>query len=199
MSSFILGLTGSIAMGKTTVSKMFRELGVPVWCADTEVNELYKPLGKGTIEIKKIFPSVIDDSGVSKEKLKHLIQKDNSILKKIEDLIHPLLEVSKKNFLNDNYSKKLLVFDVPLLFEKNQEKKFNAILLLTASEETQKKRVLSRPGFSNDHFELIKEKQLKEKEKIERANFVLFTDQSIEKTRKEVKALYSKILNKEII
>ena len=78
MSRFILGLTGSIAMGKTTVSNMFRELGVPVWCADTAVNELYKPLGKGTIEIKKIFPSVIDDSGVSKEKLKELIQKDNT-------------------------------------------------------------------------------------------------------------------------
>ena len=101
-TGFILGLTGSIAMGKTTVSNMFRDLGVQVWCADNEVNELYKKNGAATKVFSKEFPSVITKTGVDKKKLRNLIHKDNAILKKVERIVHPLLEHSKVDFVKSN-------------------------------------------------------------------------------------------------
>ena len=198
MNSFILGLTGSIAMGKTTVSKMFKDLGVPVWCADTAVQDLYRPNSEGTRKIKEFFPSAVNKSGVNREILKKLIHKDNEVLKKIENLIHPLLQSSKEIFIEKNHLKPLIIFDIPLLFEKNQEKYFDAILLVTASEEIQKERALSRGKLSIEDFNLIKKNQLKEKEKIRRASFVLNTNKPIQETKTEVKVLYKKILNGEI-
>ncbi len=197
MTSFVLGLTGSIAMGKTTVSQMFNDLGVPVWCADAAVEDLYRPNAEGTKELQKIFPTAIDGNGVNKGTLKKLIHKNNAILKKIESLIHPLLESSKRSFIEENYSKPLIVFDIPLLFEKDQEKVFDATLLVTASEKTQKKRALLRGKLSIDDFELIKKNQLEEEKKIKRADYVLNTDKPIEETNFEVKALHHNILNRE--
>ena len=198
MTSFVLGLTGSIAMGKTTVSEMFKDLGVPVWCADTAVQKLYKPNAEGTRKLKKILPTAVDENGVNKEILKKLIHKDNKILKKIERLIHPLLDSSKKSFIEKNNSKPIIILDIPLLFEKNQEKGFDATLLVTASEETQKERALSRGKISTEDFELIRKNQLREEKKINRASFVLNTDKPIEETKLEVKELYGEILNNKI-
>ena len=197
MTSFVLVLTGSIAMGKTTVSQMFNDLGVPVWCADAAVGDLYRPNAEGTEELQKIFPTAIDKNGVNKETLKKLIHKDNAVLKKIESLIHPLLESSKTSFIEENHRKPLIVFDIPLLFEKDQEKFFDATLLVTASEKTQKKRALLRGKLSIDDFELIKKNQLEEEKKIKRADYVLNTDKPIEETNFEVKALHHNILNRE--
>ena len=198
MKSFILGLTGSIAMGKTTVSKMFKDLGVPVWCADTAVQDLYRPNSEGTRKIQEFLPSAVDKSGVNREILKQLIHKDNEVLKKIENLIHPLLQSSKEIFIEKNHLKPLIIFDIPLLFEKNQEKFFDATLLVTASEETQRERALLRGKLSKKDFELIKKNQLNEKNKIIRSDFVFNTDKSIEETELEVKFLHQKILNREI-
>ena len=100
--SFILGLTGSIGMGKTTISKMFRDLGIPVWCADTEVNKLYDKNGAATKVFSKEFPNVVTENGIDKKKLRNLIHQDASILKKIEEIVHPLLGDSKVNFVNSN-------------------------------------------------------------------------------------------------
>ena len=198
MNSFILGLTGSIAMGKTTVSEMFKDLGVPVWCADTAVQDLYQPNAEGTRKLKEFLPSAVDKNGVNREILKKFIHKDNEFLKKIENLIHPLLQSSKEIFIKENHLKPLVVFDIPLLFEKNQQKNFDATLLVTASEETQRERALLRGKLSKKDFELIKKKQLNEENKIRRANFVFNTDKPIDETELEVKLLHRKILNKEI-
>jgi len=199
MNSFILGLTGSIAMGKTTVSEMFKDLGVPVWCADTAVQDLYRPNAEGTRKLKKFLPTAVDKNGVNREILKNFIHKDNEVLKKIENLIHPLLQRSKEIFIKENQLKPLVVFDIPLLFEKNQQKNFDATLLVTASEETQRKRALLRGKLSKKDFELIKKKQLNEEKKISKATFVFNTDKPIEETQLEVKLLQRKILNKEIV
>ena len=198
MSSFSLGLTGSIAMGKTTVGEMFKDLGVPVWCADTAVQDLYKPNADGTRKLEKLLPSAVDKNGVNREILKKLIHKDNEVLKKIENLIHPLLKSSKKIFIEENHLKPLIIFDIPLLFEKNQDKSFDATLLVTASEVTQRERALLRGKLSKEDFDLIKKNQLKEENKIRRADFILNTDKKIEETKLEVKILYKKIFNKEI-
>ena len=192
-TGFILGLTGSIAMGKTTVSNMFRDLGVQVWCADNEVNELYKKNGAATKVFSKEFPSVITKTGVDKKKLRNLIHKDNAILKKVERIVHPLLEHSKVDFIKSNKDLPLIIFDIPLLFEKQQERKFDAVLVVTASELTQKKRVLSRKNMKEQDFQLIKRNQMKEQEKIKRADFLINTDKSLLETKQDVLEIYQKI------
>ena len=190
---FILGLTGSIAMGKTTVSNMFRDLGVQVWCADNEVNQLYKINGAATNIFSKEFPSVVTKTGVDKKKLRSLIHKDNTILKKVEQIVHPLLEYSKVDFLKSNKDSPLIVFDIPLLFEKQQETNFDAVLVVTASELTQKKRVLSRKNIKEQDFQLIKRNQMNEQEKIEKADFLINTDKSLLETKQDVLEIYQKI------
>ncbi len=190
---FVLGLTGSIAMGKTTVSNMFRDLGTPVWCADNEVNRLYKKNGAATNEIEIQFPSVVIETGVDKNKLRDLIHEDNSVLKKIEGIVHPLLDISKCDFIKKNKTLPLIIFDIPLLFEKKQEKNFDAVLVVTASETTQKKRVLSRKNITEKDFQLIKRNQMNEKEKLKRANFLINTDKSLTETKQDVIEIHSKI------
>ena len=190
---FILGLTGSIAMGKTTVSNMFRDLGIQVWCADNEVNELYKINGAATKIFSNEFPDVVTKNGVDKKKLRNLIHKDNTILKKVERIVHPLLEYSKVDFIRTNKDMPLIVFDIPLLFEKQQERNFDAVLVVTASELTQKKRVLSRRNIKEQDFRLIKRNQMNEKEKIKRADFLINTDKSLIETKQDVLEIYQKI------
>ena len=190
---FILGLTGSIAMGKSTVSNMFRDLGVQVWCADKEVNELYKINGAATKIFSNEFPSVVTKTGVDKKKLRNLIHKDNATLKKVERIVHPLLEHSKIDFIRSNKDLPLIVFDIPLLFENQQETKFDAVLVVTASELTQKKRVLSRKNMKEQDFQLIKRNQMNEKEKIKRADFLINTDKSLLETKQDVLEVYKKI------
>ena len=190
---FVLGLTGSIAMGKTTVSNMFRDLGTPVWCADNEVNRLYKRNGAATKEIEIQFPSVVIETGIDKNKLRDLIHEDNSVLKKIEGIVHPLLDISKCDFIKKNKTLPLIIFDIPLLFEKKKEKNFDAVLVVTASETTQKKRVLSRKNITEKDFQLIKRNQMNEKEKLKRADFLINTDKSLTETKQDVIEIHSKI------
>ena len=180
-------------MGKTTVSNMFRDLGVQVWCADNEVNELYKINGAATKTLSNEFPNVVTKNGVDKEKLRNLIHKDNAILKKVEQIVHPLLEHSKVDFIRSNKDSPLIVFDIPLLFEKQQERNFDAVLVVTASELTQKKRVLSRRNIKEQDFHLIKRNQMNEQEKIKRADFLINTDKTLLETKQDVLEIYKKI------
>ena len=180
-------------MGKTTISNMFRDLGVQVWCADNEVNELYKINGAATKVFSKEFPSVVTKTGVDRKKLRGLIHEDNAILKKVERIVHPLLEHSKVDFIRSNKNRPLVVFDIPLLFETQQEKNFDAVLVVTASELTQKKRVLSRKNINEQDFLLIKRNQMNEQEKIKRADFLINTDKSLLETKQDVLEIYKKI------
>ena len=189
----MLGLTGSIAMGKTTVSNMFRDLSVPVWCADSAVKKLYQKNGAATKIISKEYPDVVTENGVDKNKLRNLIHIDNSILKNIEAIVHPLLQNSKGNFLKKNKHFPLVIYDIPLLFEKGLEKDFDAVLVVTASTITQRNRVLGRKNITDKDFQLIKSNQLVEKEKIKKADFVINTDRSLTETRQDVVQIYEKI------
>ena len=180
-------------MGKTTVSNMFRDIGVKVWCADKEVNELYKINGAATKILSNEFPSVVTKTGVDKNKLRNLIHKDNAILKKVEQIVHPLLEHSKVDFIKSNKDLPLIIFDIPLLFEKQQERNFDAVLVVTASELTQKNRVLSRKNMREQDFQLIKRNQMSEQEKIKRADFLINTDKSLLETKQDVLEIYQKV------
>ena len=181
-------------MGKTTVSNMFRDIGVPVWCADNEVNALYSKSGAATKVFIKEFPSVVSEEGVDKTKLRNLIHNDNTLLKRIEQIVHPLLSESKNSFSQLNKNHPIIIYDIPLLFEKNQESYFDAVVLITASEITQKSRVLKRKNITEKDFQLIKRNQLNEKEKLKRANFIINTDKSLLETKDDVKNLYKKIM-----
>ena len=180
-------------MGKTTVSNMFRKFDVPVWCADNEVDTLYSKNGAATKIFIKEFPSVLTKTGVDKTKLKNLIHKDNSILKKIEEIVHPLLRLSRNSFAKLHKNDPIIIYDIPLLFEKNQEKNFDGVILVTASEITQKKRVLKRKNMTEKDYKLIKRNQMSEEEKLNRADFVINTDKSILETQKDVLDLYQKL------
>jgi len=180
-------------MGKTTVSDMFREIGAPVWCADNEVNLLYSENGAATKIFITEFPSVCTKKGVDKNKLRNLIHKDNSILKKIEAIVHPLLLGSRNSFAQLYKKHPIIIYDVPLLFEKNQERNFDAVVLVTASEITQKSRVLERKNMTVKDYELIKRNQLSETEKLKRADYILNTDKSLSETKKEVINLFQKL------
>ena len=181
-------------MGKTTVSNMFRDLGVPVWCADNEVNLLYSKNGEATKAVIKEFPITVTEKGIDKEKLRNLIHEDNSILKRIEEIVHPLLKKSRNSFLKINHELPIIIFDIPLLFEKHQEKNFDAVLVVTASEMTQKNRVLKRKNVTLKDFQLIKRNQLGEKEKLKKASFIINTDKKLSETKKDVQDLYQKII-----
>ena len=190
---FILGLTGSIAMGKTTVSNMFRDIGVPVWCADNEVNILYGKDGEATKIFAKEFPNTVTEKGIDKVQLRNLIHEDNDILRKVEKIVHPLLHESKSKFMELNQKEPIIIFDIPLLFEKNQERNFDAVAVVTASEITQKKRVLKRESISEKDFLLIKRNQLNEEEKLKKADFIINTDKLLIETRQDVQELHKRI------
>ena len=181
-------------MGKTTVSNMFRDLGVPVWCADNEVNNLYGKNGAATKIFSQEYPGTVTNTGVDKKKLRSFIHRDNSILKKIEAIVHPLLEGSRNKFIEDNRSSPMVIFDIPLLFEKKHEKKFDAVLVVTASEVTQRKRVLGREHMTERDFDLIRRNQMNEVEKRKRADYLINTDKSLLETKKEVQKIYKKIV-----
>ena len=180
-------------MGKTTISKMFRDLGIPVWCADTEVNKLYEKNGAATKVFSNELPNVVTEKGIDKKKLRNLIHKDGRILKKIEAIVHPLLGGSKTDFIKKNNHFLFIVFDIPLLLEKNQEKNFDAVLVVTASEKTQRNRVLSRENMAEKDFHLIKQNQLNEEEKIKRADYIINTDKSLQETKRDVLLIHNKI------
>ena len=180
-------------MGKTTISKMFRDLDIPVWCADAEVNKLYEKNGAATKVFSKVFPNVVTEKGIDKKKLRNLIHQDSRILKKIEAIVHPLLGGSKIDFIKKNKHFLFIVFDIPLLLEKNQEKNFDAVLVVTASEKTQRNRVLRRKNMAEKDFQLIKQNQLNEEEKVKKADYIINTDKSLEETKQDVLLIHNKI------
>ena len=157
--SFLLGLTGSIGMGKSTTAGMFAEAGVPVWDADATVHKLYAPGGDGAYAIAKLVPEAVDDTGVRRDVLRAAIAKDAGLLPKIEAAIHPMVTDDREAFIARHYEP-ILVFEVPLLFETKAENWFDAVAIVSTSAETQRARVLERPGMTEETFALILSKQL---------------------------------------
>jgi len=190
--TIILGLTGSIGMGKTTTAKMFSDYGVPVWDADTTVHQLYKEDEKTIKIFQKKIPHVVLDNQVSREALKNFIIEDKENLKKIEEIIHPLVADHRADFLLKAKEKKtpLVVLDIPLLFEKGNETIVDYVVVVTVDVKTQKKRVLDRNTMSEEMFNSIVEKQMPDEEKQLRADFIIPT-KSIVFARGKVKEIIS--------
>ena len=180
-----IGLTGSIGMGKSTTAKMFADEGIPVWDADAAVARLYSINGAGTEAIKQVAPEAIGMAGVDRVHLKALIKRDPAFLATLENIIHPLVSDDRNQFLTENTTAEFVLFDIPLLFENGTNSQMDKVVVVSAPADLQKQRVLSRGTMDEDTFNIILSKQMPDKVKRERADFVIETT-SIEHARKQV-------------
>jgi dephospho-CoA kinase len=191
----VIGLTGSIGMGKSTVAQMFRDAGVPVHDADGAVHALYK--GKAAPLVESAFPGTTTREGVDRQKLAQAVIGNDAAMKRLEALIHPLVQADQAAFLSKakTAGARLAVLDIPLLFEAARENDCDHILVVTANAAQQKARVLARPGMTEERFNLLLARQMPDAEKRRRADSIIDNSGPIEETRRQVEALISRLQN----
>lgn len=189
----ILGLTGSIGMGKSTVAAMFRDLGVPVFDADAAVHELQGPGGVLVPAIEAAFPGTTGPKGVDRQKLGAAVFGDTEALKRLEAIVHPAVGAKRGEFVAAHAEQPLIVFDMPLLYEKGSGIMVDAVVVVSASPLAQRQRVLARPGMTEEKFEQILALQVPDAEKVARANYVIDTDSTLAETRQAVTNLVRKL------
>ncbi|MGR3320549.1 MAG: dephospho-CoA kinase [Pseudooceanicola sp.] len=189
--TYLLGLTGSIGMGKSTTAKMFAEEGCAVWDADAAVHRLYAAGGAAVEPMGAAFPDAIRDGAVSRDALREIISADPTALRKIEQIVHPLVGKDRQAFIGDAGAD-IVVLDIPLLFEGRNADAFDAVVVVTAPEEIQRERVLARGTMSEAQFEAIKAKQMPDAEKRAKADYIVTTD-TIENARTQVRDILRRI------
>lgn len=189
--TFLLGLTGSIGMGKSTTAKMFAEAGISVWDADAAVHRLYSKNGAAVKPMAQIFPDAVVDGAVSRDVLKKIIAQDQTALSKIEQIVHPLLTQDRQNFIKTACSD-ILLFDIPLLYETGAEQWLDAVLVVSAPAEIQKQRVMARGGMTEAQFQIILSRQMSDAEKRDKADFIIET-LTLDQTRADVEQLLAEI------
>lgn len=172
--SFVIGLTGSIGMGKSSTAKIFAAQGCPVWDADAAVHRLYASGGAAVAPMQEAFPEAIVDGAVSREKLKEIMGRDATALKKIESIVHPLVAKDRADFIAANPDQ-IVVLDTPLLFETGANASVDAVVVVTIDMDEQKRRVLARGTMTEDQFEAIKAKQTPDIEKRAGADYIVLT------------------------
>ncbi|HEX8216674.1 MAG TPA: dephospho-CoA kinase [Allosphingosinicella sp.] len=181
-----LGLTGSIGMGKSTVAAMFAEEGVPVFDADSAVHRLQGPEGTLVARIEAHFPGTTGTQGVDRTALAERVLGEPARLRTLEELIHPAVAREREAFLAAHSGAPLVLLDIPLLFEAGGWKHVDKVAVVSAPEEIQRERVLARPGMTAAKLEAILSRQLPDRDKRARADFVIDTSTSIEETRRAV-------------
>ena len=189
----VLGLTGSVGMGKSSVARMFEALGVPVFDADAVVHRLQGPGGGLVASIERAFPGVAGPDGVDRKRLGAAVFGDPAALARLEAIVHPAVRAERRAFLREHAGAKLVVFDIPLLFEKGGAGDVDEILVVSAPPEVQRARVLARPGMTAERFERILALQMPDAEKRERADHVIDTGTALSETRAEVGRLVEKL------
>jgi dephospho-CoA kinase len=185
----VLGLTGSIGMGKSTVARMFEEEGVPVFDADATVHRLQGPGGALVAAIEARFPGTTGESGINRTALAEAVLGENVALRALEALVHPAVGAERKAFLARHASEPLVVLDIPLLFEKGGAGRVDKIAVVSAPADVQRERVLARPGMTVEKFERILALQMPDAEKRARADFVIPTGGHMEETKAAVRAI----------
>lgn len=182
----VVGLTGSIGMGKSTVAAMFEAAGVPVFDADAEVRALQGPGGRLVPEIEAAFPGSTDETGVSRERLGALVFGDPEKLARLEAIVHPVVAAKREAFLLEHAGAPVVVFDIPLLFEKGGANAVDTVVVVSAPAEAQRRRVLARPGMTEEKFAHILGLQTPDSEKRTRADHVIDTGITLERTEDAV-------------
>lgn len=193
---FILGLTGSIGMGKSAVAAMLDDLGVPVFDADAAVHQLQGPGGALLPAIEAAFPGSTGADGVKRAELGARVFGKPEELKRLEAIVHPAVHAMRQDFLAKYAAQPLLVFDIPLLYERGGADKLDAVAVVSAPAELQRERVLSRPGMTPEKFEQILKLQVPDAEKRRRADFIIDTGVALDETRAQVAALVTHLREK---
>lgn len=185
----VAGLTGSIAMGKSTVAKMLAALGAPVFDADLAVREFYRSPGAASVEAA--FPGVLENGEVNRDKLAAATLGDPQALKCLEAIVHPQVARARQAFLDRAVAqgRRVVVVDVPLLVETGGEKAVDLVIVVSAGEAAQRARALARPGMSEAKLEAILARQAPDREKRRRAHFVIDTNSTLEQTRAQAAAV----------
>jgi len=185
----ILGLTGSIGMGKSTVAAMFADEGVPVFDADAQVRAMQGPDGELVSAIEDAFPGATGPNGVDRDALGKLVFADPEKLARLEAIVHPAVGAKRADFLAQNAGTAMLVFDIPLLFERGGHEAVDVVVVVSAPADVQRARVLARPGMTSEKFEHILGLQVPDADKRARADHVIDTGATFDETRDQVKAL----------
>lgn len=185
----VLGLTGSIGMGKSTTAQMFREAGVPVHDSDETVHRLYA--GKAAPLVEEAFPGTLRGGAIDRAELSTRVLGKREALARLESIIHPLVQAEADAFLSRNRAagEPLVVLDIPLLFETGGRSRVDRVVVVTADPETQRRRVLARPGMSAEKFEAILAKQVPDAEKRRQADYVIDTGLGLDSARRSVAAI----------
>jgi dephospho-CoA kinase len=183
----ILGLTGSIGMGKSTTAKLFAEAGVPVYDADATVHTLYE--GEAAPAIEAAFPGTTVNGKVDRARLSAQVVHDPAAMKRLEGVVHPMLGVSRQKFLDDaeRSGAPVAVVDVPLLFETGGEKRVDAVVVVTTTPENQRQRILARENMTAEKLDAILARQLPDAEKRKRADFVVDTSHGLDPVRARIR------------
>lgn len=182
-----VGLTGSIAMGKSETAKMFAARGIPVFDSDAAVHELYAPGGAAVSPLRLLVPDAIIDGAVDRRKLASLVQADATLLKQIEAAVHPLVKSLQATFLAEaEKHSDIAVLDIPLLFETGRQKDVDVIVVVSTDATSQRRRALARPGMTPEKLDFILSRQVPDADKRARADFVIDTSVSLADTAREV-------------
>ncbi len=186
-----VGLTGSIGMGKTETAKMFNGLGVPTYDADAAVHVLYAKGGDAVAPIGEAFPEAIKDGAVDRVALSNAVMENAEAFKKLESIIHPLVGQAQLAWLEAQRAEgaKVVVLDIPLLFETGGEGSFDKVVVVSAPTEVQRERVLGREGMSAEKFETILARQVPDAIKREKADYIVDTSRGLDDARAQVVAI----------
>jgi dephospho-CoA kinase len=192
---YVIGLTGSIGMGKSETAKLFAAEGIPVHDSDAAIARLYGKGGAAVDAIAREFPGAVADGVVDRGRLSALVVRDPSALRRLEKLVHPLVAAARRSFV-ESARAPIIVLDVPLLFEVGADTEVDAIVVVSAPEHVQRARVLARPGMTAEKFEALKSRQISDAEKRQQAHYVVMTDQGLDHAREQVKMILADIREK---
>jgi dephospho-CoA kinase len=183
----ILGLTGSIGMGKSTTAKLFAEAGVPVYDADATVHKIYE--GEAVPAVEAAFPGTTVDGKVDRNRLSAQVVHDPAAMRRLEGIVHPMLGASRQKFLHDaeQSGAPVVVVDVPLLYETGGEKRVDAVVVVTTTPEIQRQRILARDNMTSEKLDAILARQLPDAEKRKRADFVVDTSHGLDPVRAQIR------------
>src|SRR5450432_1013175 len=189
----LLGLTGSIGMGKSTTAKLFAEAGVPVYDADATVHSLYE--GEAVPAIEAAFPGTTADGRDDRTKLSARVVHDPLAMKRLEQIVHPMLGASRQKFLSEaeQSGASVAVVDVPLLFETGGEKRVDAVVVVTTTSEVQRQRILARDNMTGEKLDAILARQLPDAEKRRRADFVVDTSHGLDPVRTRIRDILQEV------
>ena len=189
----ILGLTGSIGMGKSTTAKLFAEAGVPVYDADATVHQIYA--GEAAPAVEAAFPGTTVDGKVDRAKLSARVVHDSAAMRQLEQIVHPMLVAHRERFLDEakRAGAPVVVMDVPLLFETGGEKAVDAVVVVTTSAENQRERIRARGTMGDDALDAILKRQLPDAEKRKRADFIVDTSHGLDPVRERIRDILAAV------